>query len=78
MINSNQSDFRLNFTDIQWKKFVNETIGISLEYLSDWEVLHVLDNHFYIQPKHETFSIDEYPIGTHFRYFDVGKSHYNI
>lgn len=77
IINSNQSDSSLNFTTIQWKKFVNEIIGISLEYPSDWGVSYVLDNYFYIQPKHEAFSIDKYPIGTYFRYFDVGKSPYN-
>lgn len=66
---STQSDRNSNFTNVQWKKFVNETIGISFEYPSNWEGGTGIEGYYHISPKLETFPSGEYPWGTHFNLF---------
>jgi hypothetical protein len=75
---SNQSDPTSNFTTaVQWKKllmnipdFGNETIGISLEYPSNWEVVKESEYHYRIVPKYKEFQMGEYPNGT---YFEISR-----
>src|SRR5688500_2885539 len=57
-------DISSNFTDIQWKKFVNETIGLSLEYPSHWEGGTGREGFYTISPKLDEFPSGEYPWGT--------------
>lgn len=71
--NSTQSDGNSNFTTVQWKKFVNDTIGISFEYPSNWEGGTGREGYYHISPKLETYPSGEYPWGTDFNLF-YGKS----
>ncbi|HSF49560.1 MAG TPA: hypothetical protein VLA74_02265 [Nitrososphaeraceae archaeon] len=49
-------DITSNFTNVQWKKFVNETIGISLEYPSHWEGGGTgREGYYHISPKTEGY-----------------------
>jgi hypothetical protein len=67
-----------NSATVQWKKFVNEAIGISLEYPSNWEEKRFMEDYFYLEPKLEAFPLGEYPWGTHFRFDSTGKSYDNL
>lgn len=68
---SNQSDPTSNLTNaIQWKKFVNETIGISFEYPSNWGEG---TSYYFISPNLGELPIEEYPSGTFFRFSDGQK-----
>ena len=68
-ITKSNPDITSNFTNVQWKKFVNDTIGISLEYPSHWEGGTGREGFYLISPKPEDFPSGEYPSGTDFRFF---------
>lgn len=67
-IKKSNPDMTSNFTNVQWKKFVNETIGISFEYPSYWEGGTGREGYYQISPKTdiELYPAGEYPVGTAF------------
>jgi hypothetical protein len=68
-ITKSNPDITSNFTNVKWKNFVDETIGISLEYPLHWEGGGAgREGYYYFTPKHEDFPLGGYPVGTRFDY----------
>lgn len=70
-ITSNQSD-----STFEWRKYTNETIGVSLEYPSDWEIKYY-EKSFEIRPIFEKYPRGEYPFNTKVWFFYLGQPTYD-